>query len=223
MRAEHPKSRRFQTPYGELGAYETGTLLAEAQNHRCCYCGVVLLDRMFHPPDHCRLTIEHVISRSRGGADVWDNLVAACRQCNAWRSAHKLQNGHEIAAIAWFYKCQQGEDIRPPRQQRRMAMGLAPTTRNGTLPQLPYEPTPAVEAYLALSAPKPQHIWAKRQSASPLSGTSQKRKKQTHRRLSAQEIFCGHDVAFGSNRLPNRPTPAPPVEGASLGSLWPSI
>lgn len=40
----------------------------------CQYCG-----RKFHRVD---LTIDHVIPRSRGGLDTWENLVLACSGCN---------------------------------------------------------------------------------------------------------------------------------------------
>jgi 5-methylcytosine-specific restriction endonuclease McrA len=36
------------------------------------YCGKKTLD----------LTLDHVIPRSRGGSNAWDNLVAACADCN---------------------------------------------------------------------------------------------------------------------------------------------
>ncbi|MEM1093022.1 MAG: HNH endonuclease [Bacteroidota bacterium] len=39
---------------------------------RCQYCG--------HRDD---LTIDHVMPRSRGGRDTWENLVAACVKCNS--------------------------------------------------------------------------------------------------------------------------------------------
>ena len=35
------------------------------------------------------LNIDHVLPRSRGGPDSWENLVTACRVCNlrkAWRT-----------------------------------------------------------------------------------------------------------------------------------------
>lgn len=38
--------------------------------HRCGYCGL-----------HAS-TIDHVVPRSRGGQDAWDNLVACCLTCN---------------------------------------------------------------------------------------------------------------------------------------------
>lgn len=46
----------------------------------CQYCGRRL------PP--ARLTIDHVIPRSRGGSDDWNNLVVACIECNARKGDH---------------------------------------------------------------------------------------------------------------------------------------
>jgi 5-methylcytosine-specific restriction endonuclease McrA len=42
---------------------------------QCAYCG-------FH---RGRLTIDHVIPRSRGGPDDFDNCVACCRACNNYK------------------------------------------------------------------------------------------------------------------------------------------
>jgi 5-methylcytosine-specific restriction endonuclease McrA len=39
--------------------------------HRCQYCG-----------NRDKLTIDHVLPRSRGGRDSWENLVTACVPCN---------------------------------------------------------------------------------------------------------------------------------------------
>lgn len=39
-------------------------------NHRCGYCGAVAD------------SIDHVLPRSRGGKNVWENVIAACRSCN---------------------------------------------------------------------------------------------------------------------------------------------
>jgi hypothetical protein len=56
--------------------------LAEAQNWKCCWCGRVC--------DHIRTsrnaltfaTIEHVIPKSCGGSNDWNNLAMACSKCN---------------------------------------------------------------------------------------------------------------------------------------------
>jgi 5-methylcytosine-specific restriction endonuclease McrA len=39
--------------------------------HRCQYCG-----------SGGHLTVDHVVPRSKGGADTWDNLVTSCAPCN---------------------------------------------------------------------------------------------------------------------------------------------
>lgn len=44
-------------------------------NWRCQYCGNTFATH--------NLTFDHVIPRSRGGRTTWDNIVAACRPCNA--------------------------------------------------------------------------------------------------------------------------------------------
>lgn len=43
--------------------------------HTCQYCGEKFLSG--------ELELEHVIPRARGGLSTWENLVAACRNCNA--------------------------------------------------------------------------------------------------------------------------------------------
>ncbi len=39
--------------------------------YRCQYCGTT-----------SRLTVDHVLPRSRGGESTWDNIVTACAPCN---------------------------------------------------------------------------------------------------------------------------------------------
>ncbi|MBC6417914.1 MAG: HNH endonuclease, partial [Prochloron sp. SP5CPC1] len=46
-----------------------------------------ILERDRHTCQYCRyqgegLTLDHIIPRSRGGGDTWENLVAACVRCN---------------------------------------------------------------------------------------------------------------------------------------------
>ncbi len=41
-------------------------------DHRCQYCGKKSVE----------LTIDHIIPKSRGGVDTWENLVTACVKCN---------------------------------------------------------------------------------------------------------------------------------------------
>lgn len=41
-------------------------------HHSCQYCG-----------SHKRLTLDHVLPRSRGGLHTWNNVVTACERCNS--------------------------------------------------------------------------------------------------------------------------------------------
>jgi 5-methylcytosine-specific restriction endonuclease McrA len=43
--------------------------------HECQYCGL-------RPAHRTDLNIDHVLPRSRGGEDSWENLVTSCRPCN---------------------------------------------------------------------------------------------------------------------------------------------
>jgi 5-methylcytosine-specific restriction endonuclease McrA len=49
----------------------------------CLYCG-----REFHRQ---QLTRDHVVPVSRGGRDVWENVVAACFQCNSRKGGRTPQ------------------------------------------------------------------------------------------------------------------------------------
>lgn len=42
--------------------------------NRCMYCGVKSLKAV--------LELEHIIPKSRGGLNTWENLVAGCHECN---------------------------------------------------------------------------------------------------------------------------------------------
>ncbi len=66
--------------------------LAEAQNHRCCYCGRQFVE---DPNSAQCATREHIIPRSQGGGDEWGNLVAACAECNQTRG--------DLDAIAFYW------------------------------------------------------------------------------------------------------------------------
>ena len=54
-------------------------LLFRRDHYLCAYCG-----DEFHRNE---LTRDHVLARSRGGRDVWSNVVSACRACNERKAA----------------------------------------------------------------------------------------------------------------------------------------
>lgn len=61
--------RYVRTPRGRaVPVSRRGVLRRDA--HRCGYCG-----------GHAS-TIDHILPRSRGGRDSWENLVACCVRCN---------------------------------------------------------------------------------------------------------------------------------------------
>jgi 5-methylcytosine-specific restriction endonuclease McrA len=57
-------------PYKEISLSRRNVL--HRDNYTCQYCG----DRRHD------LTIDHILPRSRGGVDSWENVVAACLKCN---------------------------------------------------------------------------------------------------------------------------------------------
>jgi 5-methylcytosine-specific restriction endonuclease McrA len=52
----------------------TRRAIYERDEGRCSYCGRMLMRN--------EATIDHVVPKSRGGADGWTNLVLACEPCN---------------------------------------------------------------------------------------------------------------------------------------------
>ena len=58
-----------KVPYHRNTAMSRRAVFAR-DNHRCGYCG-----------SHAD-SIDHVMPRSRGGKNVWENVIAACRTCN---------------------------------------------------------------------------------------------------------------------------------------------
>lgn len=59
-----------RVPYKEIPL--TRRNLLHRDDHRCQYCGNA----------RDLLTLDHVLPRSRGGKDTWENIVTACVRCN---------------------------------------------------------------------------------------------------------------------------------------------
>ena len=55
-------------------------------NWRCVYCGT----------SAGRLTLDHVVPRSRGGDSVWENVVTSCAPCNL-KTGNRLP--HEVSMV----------------------------------------------------------------------------------------------------------------------------
>ena len=63
-----------RVPQGRSAPALTNAALFGRDHFLCLYCG-----RVFQP---AALTRDHVVPKSRGGKDEWENVVAACKRCN---------------------------------------------------------------------------------------------------------------------------------------------
>ncbi|MEM6345681.1 MAG: HNH endonuclease [Bacteroidota bacterium] len=76
--------RYVQIPYKKVNL--TRQNIFKRDRNRCVYCG---------SREH--LTIDHVVPKSAGGKDTWENLVTACQKCNAKKGSLTLdQSGLEM-------------------------------------------------------------------------------------------------------------------------------
>ncbi len=109
-----------KVPYRARASLSRRAVLVR-DNFECQYCG--------SPAEN----VDHVIPRSRGGAHTWDNVVAACRPCNArkenrmasdvgLRLRHKPLPPHEsvwiMVAVEWVDPIWE-QYLRAPRRARR--------------------------------------------------------------------------------------------------------
>ena len=71
----------------------------------CMYCGIQLAP--------CQLTRDHVIPVSRGGRDIWENVVSACRQCNLKKGNRTLLEAEAIGMrlLAVPYRPNRAEEL----------------------------------------------------------------------------------------------------------------
>lgn len=63
-------------------ALSNRTLFAR-DGYLCMYCG-----NKFHERE---LTRDHIVPKSKGGNDVWENVVSACRRCNQHKGDSSLE------------------------------------------------------------------------------------------------------------------------------------
>lgn len=61
-------------------------------NFRCQYCGKT-----------ASLTIDHIVPKSRGGKDTWENVVASCVRCNNKKGDRSLEEA-EMKLLGTPYK-----------------------------------------------------------------------------------------------------------------------
>jgi 5-methylcytosine-specific restriction endonuclease McrA len=61
-----------------------GVLMRDRET--CQYCGA--------QPGRTHLTVDHVVPRSRDGQTTWENVVAACRDCNHRKGGRTPEEAH---------------------------------------------------------------------------------------------------------------------------------
>lgn len=67
----------------------TRALIYQRDDHTCQYCG-----------SQKKLTIDHIVPRSRGGQDTWENMVVACSACNTKKGNTLLeQTGMKLRRV----------------------------------------------------------------------------------------------------------------------------
>ena len=69
--------------------------LFRRDDHRCLYCGEQFT--------RAELTRDHVLPTSRGGADRWENVVAACKRCN-WLKDNQTPEEAQMPLLAIPFK-----------------------------------------------------------------------------------------------------------------------
>lgn len=72
-----PRSRR-------LPCSRRGVLIRDRET--CQYCGA--------QPGRAKLTLDHVVPKARGGQTTWDNVVAACGDCNHAKRDRTPEEAH---------------------------------------------------------------------------------------------------------------------------------
>ena len=77
---------------------------------RCVYCGTT----------SGRLTLDHVVPRSKGGESIWENVVTACAPCNLRKGDRTLE--------------QAGMVLRTPRRAPRRRRCSSSSRRRGSRP-----------------------------------------------------------------------------------------
>lgn len=72
----------IRIPFARINSIKPSRgLIYKRDGHKCQYCGSTR-----------RLTIDHVLPRSRGGEDTWENMVVACSSCNTRKGDKFLEH-----------------------------------------------------------------------------------------------------------------------------------
>ena len=102
----------------------TRRAVMERDRHECGYCLKYAT------------TIDHIQPRSRGGKHTWENVVAACKKCNA------AKDDRLLSEIGWRLRKQ----VYRPSGRQWLIIGLAAEVHGDWRTYLGLEETPIAEA-----------------------------------------------------------------------------
>lgn len=109
---------------------ETRAFVLERNGYTCQMCGAAAGDPdSYHPGQKIRLTMGHIIDKSKGGTDTPENLRAVCSNCNEGlqnaappkpdriellKQARRATIDDQLLLLNWLEK--KFEKIRPPKK-----------------------------------------------------------------------------------------------------------
>lgn len=73
--------RLIAVPFDYAPEYYSRSGVLRRDGHICTYCGVTSADL------GSRLTVDHILPKSKGGKDEWMNTITACVDCNGYKAA----------------------------------------------------------------------------------------------------------------------------------------
>ncbi|MBK8433937.1 MAG: HNH endonuclease [Chloroflexi bacterium] len=92
----------------------------QRDNFCCIFCGVQ--QGMARRPSltHTKRSVDHLVPKSRGGKNTWDNTACACGKCNSRKGAHPTEAGMKllwepktprVSTSSWRLICPGVEDV----------------------------------------------------------------------------------------------------------------
>lgn len=76
--------RFIKVPFSFRDEYWSRAGVLRRDNHTCAYCSK-------SSSDGVRMTIDHILARSLGGSDTWENTVACCQPCNSKKADKTME------------------------------------------------------------------------------------------------------------------------------------
>lgn len=110
---------RSKVEGGRPASRRTRFKVLERDGYRCRYCG--------RSADDIAIDVDHIVPVRLGGTDDLDNLVAACVDCNAGKSAHELRANGQTDARAMQREKRRGEEEEKAERGARATNGRAPS------------------------------------------------------------------------------------------------